>query len=768
MVNYLNISSVQINYINLDDSNHPNTQKALKCETQKYQREIFMQYFVIHDWNIFMKQYQYYEIALQAFCYLVNHLHLLNPTLVDKLRCPLVDRLEDRLVLANHSAKQLNILSSDMGQTNKLSSVLNITNNTMTCMGSRKYRTQLLNPICDVGVLNSCYEETEKLLSNYHVVETMRNILRPVHDLEKHTRLIIMSRLPIKNLHHIYSDIEQIIQLYPHVSQNINHEHDMIDENAREIKGFIEKYIHIDKCKQLYSLEENIFHRGVYDDLDELDKQLHETEDVLKAIVSSFDEKMNTQLQPKKITSYLKLHETEKSGYSITITKSRQPTLETIIRDIKKKDKLIQFQYTSSYDSETKTISLSNSIQIQKFNNNLVVTSEEINKLCRENLLLRNGLKELLQEKYQFFLSDLKSFSNNLYSLCDWIADMDIMQNRAYTAHSYHYCRPVAQTHESSFLNAKALRHPIIEHINQEELYVANDVDLSCKENILLFGTNAVGKTSLIKSIGIAIVLAQCGMYVPASSFVYAPYHQLFTRILNCDNLFKGLSTFTLEMSEMSNILRYGNKHSLVLGDELCSGTEVPSAICIFLAGLKDLVQKQCSFIFATHFHELLEYEELESLTTIHYKHLSIHYDKDKDAIVYDRKLRNGSGDKIYGLEVCKSLHLPKVFMDNAFTLMNKYFRKNDVLSYHESNYNTSKVKGMCEICKKRKGEHIHHLIYQQDTIDNYIEDKNIVAHKNHVGNLSSICTVCHDEIHGKNVRLIRKKTTKGSTLEAI
>ena len=209
----------------------------------------------------------------------------------------------------------------------------------------------------------------------------MRNILRPVHDLEKHTRLIIMSRLPIKNLHHIYSDIEQIIQLYPHVSQNINHEHDMIDENAREIKGFIEKYIHIDKCKQLYSLEENIFHRGVYDDLDELDKQLHETEDILKAIVSSFDEKMNTQLQPKKITSYLKLHETEKSGYSITITKSRQPTLETIIRDIKKKDKLIQFQYTSSYDSETKTISLSNSIQIQKINNNLVVTSEEINKL---------------------------------------------------------------------------------------------------------------------------------------------------------------------------------------------------------------------------------------------------------------------------------------------------------------------------------------------------------------------------------------------------
>lgn len=768
VVTYLNISSVQVNYINLDDSDHPNTQKAMRCETQKYQRELFMKYFTIHDWNTFAEQYRYCEIAIQAFCYLVNHLNLLNPALVDKLRYPLVDRLEDRLVLANHSAKQLNILSNDVEFTNKMSSVLNITNNTMTSMGSRKYRAQLLNPICNVETLNASYEETDKLLSNYHVVETIRNILRPVHDLEKHTRLIIMNRLPMKNLHHVYNDIKQIIQLYPDASKYIKYDHGTVYENAVEIRNFIEKNVHIEKCKHLYSLEENIFHRGVYTDLDEMDGQLHETEDILTTFVSFFDGKMNAQLQPKKSTSYLKLHETEKSGYSITITKSRQPTLENIIRNLNKSDNVIHIQYTSSYDNKPKTISLSTSIQIHKINNNLVVTSDAINKLCRENLALRNGIKELLQEKYQEFLSEMKSFSNIFYTLCDWIADMDIIQNRAYTAYSHHYCRPLAQNHDSSFLNAKALRHPIIEHINQDELYVANDINISCEENILLFGTNAVGKTSLIKSIGIAIVLAQSGMYVPASSFVYAPYHQLFTRILNCDNLFKGLSTFTLEMSEMSNIFRYGNKHSLVLGDELCSGTEVPSAICIFLAGLKDLVQKKCSFIFATHFHELLEYEELESLSTIRYKHLSIYYDKEKDAIVYDRKLRDGSGDKIYGLEVCKSLHLPETFMENAFVLMNKYFRKDETLSYGESNYNSSKIKGMCEVCKKRKGEHIHHLIYQQDTVDNYIESNNNVAHKNHAGNLSSVCSTCHDKIHGKNVRLLKKKTTKGFTLESI
>lgn len=126
-------------------------------------------------------------------------------------------------------------------------------------------------------------------------------------------------------------------------------------------------------------------------------------------------------------------------------------------------------------------------------------------------------------------------------------------------------------------------------------MYVTNDIRLG-KENsgtsdneefdgMLLYGTNAVGKTSLIKSIGISIIMAQAGLYVPCESLLFSPYHSIYTRILGNDNIFKGLSTFAVEMTELRTILRMADKNSLILGDELCSGTESDSALSIFTCG---------------------------------------------------------------------------------------------------------------------------------------------------------------------------------------
>ena len=130
------------------------------------------------------------------------------------------------------------------------------------------------------------------------------------------------------------------------------------------------------------------------------------------------------------------------------------------------------------------------------------------------------------------------------------------------------------------------MRHCLIEHLQTNELYVANDISLGFDKcnGILLYGTNAVGKSSLIRSIGICIVLAQAGMFVPCSEFTYKPYCKIFTRILGNDDIFKGLSTFAVEMSELRTILNNSDENSLILGDELCSGTETNSAISIFLA----------------------------------------------------------------------------------------------------------------------------------------------------------------------------------------
>jgi DNA mismatch repair protein MutS len=234
---------------------------------------------------------------------------------------------------------------------------------------------------------------------------------------------------------------------------------------------------------------------------------------------------------------------------------------------------------------------------------------------------------------------------------------------------------------------------------------------------------------------------------------------------LGNDNLFKGLSTFAVEMSELRTILKMANNTSLILGDELCSGTETESAISIFISGLQLLSTRNSSFIFATHFHEIINYEEITNMDRLKLKHLSVYYDRETDSLVYDRKLKDGSGTRMYGLEVCKSLYLPEDFLQNAYSIRNKYFPEtNGELVNKTSTYNAKKIKGMCEICKTAISEEVHHLQPQKDANkDGFIGN----FHKNHVANLLNVCEKCHNEMHcqkniDKPVRIIKKKTTKG------
>jgi DNA mismatch repair protein MutS len=289
---------------------------------------------------------------------------------------------------------------------------------------------------------------------------------------------------------------------------------------------------------------------------------------------------------------------------------------------------------------------------------------------------------------------------------------------------------------------------------------------------MLLYGTNAVGKTSLIRAIGVAVIMAQAGFYVPASGFVYRPYRAIMTRILGNDNLFKGLSTFVVEMSELRVILRMADRSTLVLGDELCSGTEMDSAISIFVAGLQHLYHAGASFIFATHLHEIAGYSEIREMAPrLRLAHMRVFYDKARDTLVYDRKLQDGAGESMYGLEVCKSLHLPDDFLENANTIRVKYrgvSTKTPTASILDdatpSRYNAAKLRRLCELCEKARGTEIHHLQHQESAdADNFIGH----IHKNHPANLASICEDCHREIHTTGVEHVKVKTGKGVRIVA-
>jgi DNA mismatch repair protein MutS len=390
-----------------------------------------------------------------------------------------------------------------------------------------------------------------------------------------------------------------------------------------------------------------------------------------------------------------------------------------------------------------------------------------LDKIIREKLTIKDTINSTISFAYFKFIEKLEvSGLKIIERLSKFVSRVDVLQSKAYVARTNGYCRPIIQSSESgkSFVEASELRHCLIEHIQTQELYVANNISLSRrpsdKSGILLYGTNAVGKTSLIRALGISVIMAQSGMYVPCSEFKYKPYKSIFSRILGNDNLFRNLSMFAVEMSELRVILNAADEYSLVLGDELCSGTETESALSIFASGLTDLHEKRATFLFATHFHEILKFEEIQALNLVAVKHMAVHYDREKDALVYDRVLRDGPGNRLYGLEVAKSLHLPNAFIEKAYSIRNKYFPEmRGDLSSPQTRYNANKIRGICEMCREEIASETHHL-QEQKLADDNGRIGNI--HKNHPANLMSLCFKCHKTQHTDKPKIIRKKTTKG------
>jgi DNA mismatch repair ATPase MutS len=191
-------------------------------------------------------------------------------------------------------------------------------------------------------------------------------------------------------------------------------------------------------------------------------------------------------------------------------------------------------------------------------------------------------------------------------SLEEWISHVDCTRCIARTARERGFHKPtVIDTSTESFLDLEGLRHPLVESTGTRIAYVQHSVKLDQDTNSwLVYGMNASGKSTLMKATGIAILLDQAGSYVPALKLRFRPFRSIYTRILNHDNLFAGLSSFAVEMSELRDILRQANEYSLVLGDEMCSGTESLSAMSLVAAGIEWLSAKRAKLIFATHLHD--------------------------------------------------------------------------------------------------------------------------------------------------------------------
>lgn len=320
----------------------------------------------------------------------------------------------------------------------------------------------------------------------------------------------------------------------------------------------------------------------------------------------------------------------------------------------------------------------------------------------------------------------------------EWIGNVDCTLTLASVAVDNVWTKPRL----SSSLDIKGMRHPLIESRNTRIAYVKHDVALgsaSGERGWLLYGVNASGKSSLMKAVGICVLLAQAGSFVPADSMEIRPYTSLHSRIWSHDNLWAGLSSFAVEVGELRDILEAADERSLVLGDEVCSGTESISATSLVAATLEHLDDKKSHFLFATHLHDLLKVPGLLDRQGISVFHLRVIRTLE-GKLIYDRTLLPGSGSSTYGLEVAKAMGLPFSFMERAYSIRSAIGGERSA----QSSWNSSVFRKSCELCGCTLASEleVHHIEHRED------------GGNNAPRNLAVVCKACHHKHHDEGMEI--------------
>ena len=359
----------------------------------------------------------------------------------------------------------------------------------------------------------------------------------------------------------------------------------------------------------------------------------------------------------------------------------------------------------------------------------------------------------------------VEKYLDTWHFLESWIAKVDVTITLQRVSEARGFTRPIIEEGSTGSVELEGLRHPLIEAQQTRLEYVKHNVSLNA-QGWLLYGMNASGKSSLMKSVGIAVVLAQCGTYVPAVSMRLSPYGSIFTRILNHDNLWAGLSSFAVEMTELREILLKADERSLVLGDEVCSGTESVSATSLVASALSWLSQRKSSFLFATHLHGLLSLKTITSCPTLQIWHLKVKYDPATGILVYDRTLQKGSGSSMYGLEVARALSLPHEFLEGAVQFRHELLGTS--ADGAKSEWNSLQKRRACELCNAdivREIE-IHHIQPRADAgPTGHFADG---THQNHLRNLIAVCAACHDKHHAGLLEIGTVKQTSEGAIRTV
>lgn len=607
------------------------------------------------------------------------------------------------------------LLQSDSRQ-----DVLSLFDKCSTPMGKRGIRDRLLKPSADPTIIQGLLDSVDAwFLKDKDYKEVIQRRLHSICDMDRIYRRIQQGLCTATELMALDSSFRAL----DYIAEK---------EQAADIRNTIEflktEVFKVFDAKKVYQASEDtsLFLPGVVPQLDVLEGQIQE--------------------QMKRITDWIEM-----------MAKLAATNVTTDTFKIEFRDKSLVIKAPRAV------------VQVLKINGKLppkttATTNKSASYLESAELdqvyMIICRLRETLKRLQSVALVDLGNVLTNLifrewHLVSNWIKQLDVNLTLAKVAMDNGYVKPVILNTVGTSVATVAiegLRHPLLEAQDRRIPYVQHSVTLGKDgqgQGWLLYGLNASGKSTLMRAVGLSVLLAQGGSFVPATKMTLEPFQSLHTRIINTDNLWMGLSSFAVEMAEMRDIFRDAGPRSLILGDELCSGTETTSATALVAAGIKGLIGRGARFLFATHLHGLTQIQEVMASPLLKVWHLHVEYDMAKDRLVYHRALKSGSGSSLYGLEVAKAMRIPADILEDAIRFRKKLSGDSELSESVGSSWNNSVIRRSCQKCGLTEAGdlEVHHIRERHTAVGSsgrLADGSSVHA----LANLAVLCQSCHDALH--------------------
>ena len=627
-----------------------------------------------------------------------------DPLLMDKLQVPEFMPCDHRMRFNQDALVELNILSICEKRRfsvdkKKQQSLMDILSQGMNIMGKRWLEKMLRSPLCDTSTLQSRYQLLEKTMAKDSPV------LLPELDAEWYFLRWKRGKLSVRLLGQLLTTYQETLDMvvdYPEFFSQIP----VVTE---AIKAISEEW-NIEKMDT-----------GELEFIRQLPSDRNYTEELHKVW-----EEM------------------------ILFLKRYQPQGKLEVEDGRRY--VIQLRPKLWKDAEGK----GGFFEVHKTKSYVNISHPDFERMANRYTQLQSEKKTLQEEYYKKTSAEfLEKYGACWETFHRELAQFSCFYVLAHFFKKHGYTKPeVESTNSRSFVSCTDFRHAIMERIHPDSLFVPYSCNLGCPEDplgMLIYGINSSGKSTMLKSMGLCLWMAQCGLYVPAANMRFAPFDALYSKIGIQDNLFLGHSTFVAEMNELLYILQRATKNSLVMCDELTSGTETKSATGIVVSTLLHFLEKQLCFFFTTHLHTVSKIPEVATHKRLKICHFRMET-QTQDILVknirlrYDRSLHEGSGGDLYGIEIAKAVGLPPSFIQQAFSYRERVtvHVRDAKEKIQVSRYNKRFVLTECFLCSARDHLHTHHITPQAE----FTASKNNIHAKDGLYNLVALCESCHETLH--------------------